>query len=168
MEMIRTECRSELDMLSPEFCLLEKGLEGDIPLEDVVSIERYSGSIKIKNPNNSLINLIRQDRFLMKVAALFCCKFGLPMAIYHLSHDGSLKHPAVPGSATEMIAYQPHFDTSIHGLKVLSALEQIYDENAPFLCLERSRSDVSIIIKRIKNFMLDERWYHSKIPAHWF
>ena len=34
MEMIRTECRFELDMLSPEFCRLEEGLEGDITLED--------------------------------------------------------------------------------------------------------------------------------------
>ena len=59
MEMIRTECWRELDILSPEFGRLKGGLEGVLPLEDGVSIERYSGSIKIKNPNNSLLNLIR-------------------------------------------------------------------------------------------------------------
>jgi len=133
MELIRTECRRELDALTPALGRLVTGLEGDLVLEDGLNIERYSASINIKGPKNSLLNLICQDRFLMMVATVFCNKLSTPRAISHLSHDGSLKHPAVPGTGKVMIANEAHIDSPLHGLEVFTALEQINAENAPFV-----------------------------------
>ena len=167
MGVIITECRTELDTLSPEFGRLDGELEGEITIDNGVSIERYPGSIKIKNPNNPLLNMFRQDRFLMMVAAVFCQKLGSPVAIYHLSHDGSLEHPAVPGSAEMMIAEEAHLDSPFHGLKVFTALEEINDENAPFVCLEQSASDLYILKKRVNYLMQHRDWYHFEKSPHY-
>tara|TARA_B100000945_G_scaffold313231_1_gene308939 strand:- start:1314 stop:1970 length:657 start_codon:yes stop_codon:yes gene_type:complete len=166
MEMIRTECRHELDALSPALKRLKKGMEGDIVLEDGLNIERYSGSIKIKGPKNQLLNFTCQDRFLMMVAALFCHKIGIPTLIYHLAHDGSVKHPAIPGSAKVMIANDAHLDSPFHGLKVFTALEKINAENAPFVCLEQSSTDISILRKRVNHLMKLQGWYDGEKSPH--
>ena len=69
----------------------------------------------------------------MMVATVFCNKLSTPIAVYHLSHDGSLKYPAIPGTAKVMIGDEAHHDSPLHGLKVFTTLEQIHLENAKFV-----------------------------------
>ena len=97
------------------------------------------GSIKIKHLGlkDSFFKTLQHNFFLKIISFVYMFKFKTfyrgALMIYSLTHDGSYKHPSVPGKFSGlMIAGDPHFDESVHGIKAFVALKKIESENGPF------------------------------------
>ncbi len=130
--------------------------------EKDISIERMSGSIKLKkiNQTGNYLNKISQNFFLLSLSIIQQFKLAKKaLLIFSLSHDGSFKNEKVPGSVSEKnnIASAMHFDTYYHSLKAYVALEDIYQENGPFAYLEGSSTDNSLN----KNYLGSARVNHN-------
>ncbi|MAH97754.1 MAG: hypothetical protein CMA12_00180 [Euryarchaeota archaeon] len=130
--------------------------------EKDISIERMSGSIKLKkiNQTGNYLNKISQNFFLLSLSIIQQFKLAKKaLLIFSLSHDGSFKNEKVPGSVSEKnnIASAMHFDTYYHSLKAYVALEDIYQENGPFAYLEGSSTDNSLN----KNYLGSARVNHD-------
>mgnify|MGYP005995936049 CR=1 FL=1 len=130
--------------------------------ENNISIERMSGSIKLKriNETGNYFKKISQNFFLLFISFIQQCKVAKRgLLIFSLTHDGSFKNNNVPGSATdkENIAGRMHFDTYYHSLKAYVALEDISQENGPFAYLEGSSTDHLLN----KNYLCSARVNHN-------
>ena len=130
--------------------------------EKDISIERMSGSIKLKkiNQTDNYLNKISQNFFLLSLSIIQQFKLAKKaLLIFSLSHDGSFKNEKVPGSVSEKnnIASAMHFDTYYHSLKAYVALEDICQENGPFAYLEGSSTDNSLN----KNYLGSARVNHN-------
>ena len=114
--------------------------------ENNISIERMSGSIKLKkiNQTGNYLKKISRNFFLLSLSLIQQCKLAKKaLLIFSLSHDGSFKNDKVPGSVSDKnnLAGGMHFDTYYHSLKAYVALEDISQENGPFAYLEGSSTD---------------------------
>jgi hypothetical protein len=130
--------------------------------ENNISIERMSGSIKLKkiHQTGKYLQKISQNLFLLSLSLIQQCKLAKKaLLIFSLSHDGSFKNHKVPGSVSnkDNIAGAMHFDTYYHSLKAYVALGDISQENGPFAYLEGSSTDHSLN----KNYLGHARVKHN-------
>lgn len=108
-------------------------------------IERINGSIKIKElgKKNKYIKKLQHNFFLKFLALVYMFKIKSlkngALMILNVTHDGSFPHPSIPGVFKgKMIAGDPHLDTALHSLKAFLALEDITEDNGPFISLKGS------------------------------
>lgn len=152
VEQIKKNCHYQLNSIPNNY--LSKYYSDDYIenleiKENKISIERMSGSIKLKNINQTgtYLQKISQNFFLLSLSLIQQCKLAKKaLLIFSLSHDGSFKNTKVPGSASnkDNIAGELHFDTYYHSLKAYVALNDISQENGPFAYLEGSSTDHSL------------------------
>ena len=162
MDLLHQECDKVLDDVGPSIENLGPCDEGDVILGSGMHVERYSGTIKIKDIRSPILDLVRQDRFMMMVHMIFRLRWSqLPLMIYHVAHDGNMKHPAVPGKTKIMIAGEPHIDSSNHGLKAFTVLDEVKEENGPFTCIERTASKWGLLGYHVRQRMNE---WGFKIP----
>ena len=152
VEEIKKNCYNQLNSIPNNYLSKYKSDDyiDNLEIKEIkISIERMSGSIKLKNINQSggYLQKISQNFFLLSLS--FIQQFKLAkkaLLIFSLSHDGSLKNNKVPGSVSNKknIAGELHFDTYYHSLKAYVPLEDISQENGPFAYLEGSSTDNSL------------------------
>ena len=152
VEEIKKNCYNQLNSIPDNYLSKYKSddyIENLEIKEKKISIERISGSIKLKNINQSggYLQKISQNFFLLSLSLIQQCKLAKKaLLIFSLSHDGSFKNNKVPGSVSnkDNIAGVLHFDTYYHSLKAYVALNDISQENGPFAYLEGSSIDNSL------------------------
>ena len=152
VEQIKESCHFQLNLI-PDSYLSKYNVDDYIENLDIeennISIERMSGSIKLKkiNQTGNYLKKISQNFFLLSLSLIQQCKLAKKaLLIFSLSHDGSFKNDKVPGSVSDKnnIASRMHFDTYYHSLKAYVALEDITEDNGPFAYLEGSSTDHSL------------------------
>lgn len=152
INLIKKICFDNLNSIPENYFLNRKHdeyIENLEVHEKKISIERMSGSIKLKklqNVNNYL-DKISKNFFLLFLS--FIQQFKLSkkaLLIFSWSHDGTISNSRVPGSVCNKlnIAGELHFDTYFHSLKAFTPLEDVEPENGPFAYLEGSANDKNL------------------------
>ena len=73
--------------------------------------------------------------------------------IYHVAHDGNMQHAVVPKKTKVMIAGEPHIDSSYHGLKAFTVLDEVKEENGPFTCVDQTASKWGLLGHHVRQRM---------------
>ena len=132
-------------------------------LDDIINdsnnevLPEPAGGIKIFAPKLSIYPQLQRycfDKLLLFVGFFFYQKIKIPSNLITITHDGSFKHPAVPGiiDKNKPMNWEKHIDTSTHYLKGLILLEDINIDNGPTGFLSKSNKSKSLRSFLLKNY----------------
>ena len=174
VNMIKKICFDNLNSIPDSYLSNFKANEyiGNLEIQEKnFFIERMSGSIKLKNIQNSCIylNSVSKNFFLLFLAFIQLFKFRKKaLLIFSWSHDGTAKNLKVPGSIRDKqnIAGELHFDSYYHSLKAFTPLEDVTLENGPFAYLEGSANHKSLFNNYVNTLYLNHNLPSNSDKPH--
>ena len=172
VDKISNECLNELNKVPKN--IVKEIIDNHI-LDSGVHIEKIRGSIKLKSiqKSNQKIKLLVKNNFLSLFSGFYSYGFSSvkrflatikngPLLIYHLTHDGTFSHYAVPEKTDgKVIAGELHVDSPMPGIKGFIALKKIDVENGPICYFKKSNS-----FQHLKKFYLDLFLSESEIEKN--